>query len=112
MFLIENSNNKKIMNIIAQLIKQPCNFVSKFPFTVTSYQKVINTWKKFKNGDYLPFNIHQIFSFHLIKKNHVILYNSKGLTNALLLCFINEKYINILLPNYTLDESCIAIWLA
>ena len=97
------------MNIIAQLIQTPCTYLTKLSFDI-SYQTVIDTWELFCNGDTLPKQVTQIFLVHKIKKNHIILYNNKGQTKALLLCFINGRYMNFLIPNYELDKTCVAIW--
>ena len=97
------------MNVIAQLIKTPCTFLTKVPFDVT-FQKVIDSWKLFCNGSKFSIQINAIFSVHSIKKNHIILYNRNGQENALLLCFINGRYMNLVIPNYDLNQTCVAIW--
>ena len=98
------------MNIIGDLIKSPCTFLVKIPFKVKSYSEVIKIWILFLNGKTLSYEISKFFNIHLVRKNHVILYNSKGKLNSLLLCFINGIYINLLIPNFGLKDSCIAIW--
>ena len=100
------------MNVIASLIQTPCTYTSKFPFTVDSYSTVMEVWKLFRQGTHYPIAISQILSLHLIRKNHIILYNSNTQPNALLLCFINGRYMNFLIPNDGLTETCVAIWFA
>ncbi len=98
------------MNEIARLIKKPCTFTRTIPYTVNSYNHVMNIWKIFKNGGSLPIDISEIFQMHMSNINHIILYNSKALDTALLLCYINGRFINTVVPSYSLDKSCVAIW--
>ena len=98
------------MNVIASLIQTPCTYVTTFPFTVDSYYKVMEIWKLFRQGTQYPVVISQILSVHMIRKNHIILYNSQTQANALLLCFINGRYMNFLIPNDGLTGTCVAIW--
>ena len=100
------------MNEIARLIKKPCTFARTIPYTAHSYNHVIDIWKAFKNGQSLPLDISQIFHMHLSNINHIILYNSKDLDNSLLLCYINGRFINTVIPNYSLDKSCVAVWVS
>ena len=98
------------MNEIAQLIKKPCIFTRTIPYTAHSYNHVLDIWKAFKNGQSLPIDISHIFYMHMCTINHVILYNSKALDTSLLLCYINGRFINTIIPSYTLDKSCVAVW--
>jgi len=88
------------------LIKTPTKKIIYIPFEVSSYSKVIETWKIYKKCGKHNINIKDIekkildniFSFHNDHKNHVLLYYSANLKNCLLMCRIENKYINMIAP--------------
>ena len=62
------------------------------------------------NSDFcIAESIKDIFDFHLSNINHVILFYSKNKKNALLMGKIDKKYINIIVPAYTLKEKNVSI---
>ena len=99
-----------IYSKIKEMITKPSKKIMKVPFDVTSYHEVISVWKKFKtdnrpNGNSLDdFLLHNIFQFHLSNINHVILYYSKNKDDSILLCKIDNKYVNMLAPIKPLDR--------
>ena len=82
------------------MILKPCKKITFIPHHVNNYSKVIEFWNKYKKNRRISIDIilKNIFDFHLSKNNHVLLYYSTNLDNCLMMCKINEKYINIRAP--------------
>ena len=76
------------------------------------YKEVINIWKLYKNEKKIyndDFLIKDIFDFHLSNVNHVILFYSKNNKNALLMGKIDNEYINLIIPSYSLKDKDVSI---
>jgi energy-converting hydrogenase A subunit M len=95
-----------VLKKIKELLKIESKKIIYIPFKVQSYSKVIELWNYYKKTNNININIidfqkkmlYDIFSFHNNNENHVLLYYSKNLKNCLLMCKINNKYINMLAP--------------
>ena len=91
---------------IKEFLKIPTKKIIYIPFKVSSYSKVIEIWKDYKKTKKINIKLrdihkkilYNIFSFHDDHKNHVLLYYSINLKNCLLMCRINNKYINMVAP--------------
>ena len=88
---------------INELIRQPCNMVWKIPFVVNCYEDVLKEWKNYKltgklNTSVNELKLKNIFEFHKINMDHIILYWSLNQPMCLLMCKINNKYINLTTP--------------
>lgn len=110
-YLHNKEKNKKIKEMF-NIFSKPCNIVYPIKYEINNYEEVINIWKKYKNEKIIYNNdllIKDIFDFHLSNINHVILFYSKNKKNALLMGKIDKKYINIIVPAYTLKEKNVSI---
>ena len=73
--------------------------------SVFDYNEVINVWLKYKNENKLilldedKHIVKDVFDFHKENIDHVILYYSKELLDCLIMCRIDNKYINIQIPS-------------
>jgi len=97
-----------IYSKIKAMIAKPSKQIMKVPFDVTSYNEVITIWKKFKMKESINSSddclLKNIFEFHLSNINHVILYYSKNKDDSILLCKVDNKYVNMLAPIKPLDR--------
>jgi len=100
-----------MISLIRQIIlKSPIKIIY-LPYNVLSYQTVIKLWKCFLKGSTKLPDIDTIFNFHSNHPCHVLLYYSKNLNDCLLLCKINNEYMNIRLPmEYYSNKSFVAIY--
>ena len=57
----------------------------------------------------LPFNyekiIKEVFKFHLNTFDHVIVFQSNNLSNALLMCRVYKKYYNVIIPKIPISDE-------
>ena len=89
---------------IREMIRKPCNIVWKVPFIVADYNEVLLEWQKYRDSNTLSSSVgdsrllKEIFTFHSHTRNHIVLYKSRNLSDCLLMCRIDGKYINILAP--------------
>ena len=89
---------------INELIKRPCNIAWDIPFIVNCYDDVLKEWNKYKVSGQLDTNImynqnlKNIFDFHIMNIDHIVLYWSSNQEMCLLMCKINNKYINLEVP--------------
>ena len=95
---------------IKHILKQGCNIIYKLNLEVQSYKNVIDVWKKYKHNNMLLVHndrdvINDIFNFHKSNTDHVILYHTKYNENCLLMCKINGKYINLLIPAVEINQE-------
>ena len=84
------------------MLMKPCNIIRKVPFKVINYKEVIDLWKIYKNGGNFYINenleLKNLFEFHKSNVNHIILFWSINNDNCILLCKVDEKYFNLLIP--------------
>ena len=103
---------KKIKEIFVE--KKP-NIVYPIRYIINDYVSIVKLWKKFTiTGKIIcPFEfediLKNIFIFHNSQINHVIAIQSYNLNNCLLMCKINNKYINIIIPKIPFHENEISI---
>ena len=89
---------------INELIKRPCNIAWKIPFIVNCYDDVLKEWNKYRVTRQLNTNImndqnlKNIFDCHITNVDHIVLYWSSNQRMCLLMCKINNKYINLKIP--------------
>lgn len=86
---------------IKKILLTPPTFVTKIPFEVKNYRKVLELWSNYKKYKILSLNdvrVKGVFDFHLSQCDHVIMYYSNKMENCLLLCKINNLYYNIITP--------------
>ena len=94
---------------IRTLLSQVCNVVYDVAVEVESYKQVVASWVKYKNtkSSYLRKDedlISDIFKFHRIEKDHIVLYYSRNKPECLLMCRVGGKYINVLAPAAGIDH--------
>ena len=104
---------------IKQILNQGCNVVYRLKLEVDSYKSVIDVWKTYKRNNIISITtsdrriIKEIFDFHKTINDHVILYFSRKKKNCLLMCKINNEYINLLIPAVKINrdqKSFVAIY--
>jgi hypothetical protein len=98
------------LNRIKEIFKRPCNIIYKVPFSVDNYKDVLFAWREYrKKGRTSTYHktICDIFDFHNTDCDHIILY-----CDCLLMCKIQNKYINIKIPMLieNAEESFIATY--
>ena len=91
------------------MLRNESNVLYRTSIQVSSYCKVIERWIKFKTFKELKFDtplslIRDIFKFHRSDSNHIVLYYSKNMRECLLMCRVKSKYINLLIPAYSLQN--------
>ena len=85
---------------IKQILNQGCNVVYRLKLEVDAYKSVIDVWKTYKRINTLGIVtsdrriIKEIFDFHKTINDHVILYFSSKKENCLLMCKINNEYMD------------------
>ena len=90
---------------IKNLLLQDCNVIYNTKLSVNDYNEVINVWLKYKNENKLFLMeedhhiVKSVFDFHKENIDHVILYYSKELLDCLVMCRIDNRYINIQIPS-------------
>lgn len=96
---------KNIIFIKSKLIKKPVNIFS-IDKSVEKYENVLELWKKFKKDrKNMTYKIYCIFMIHLQEDNHIIMYHSKFKNNSLIMCKINNKYYNYILPYIEINNK-------
>ena len=96
---------------IKQILNQGCNVVYRLKLEVDAYKSVIDVWKTYKRINTLGIVtsdrriIKEIFDFHKTINDHVILYFSSKKENCLLMCKINNEYINLLVPAVEINQD-------
>lgn len=88
---------------INEIIRHPCNIKLEIPYVVDNYSDVLQEWKNYRLNSQLPAiagdeNLKNIFDFHKITTDHIILYWSMNQSTCLLMCKIDNKYINMTAP--------------
>lgn len=94
---------------INQMLKNGSNILYNTKIEVPSYNSVVQKWIHFKTFKGLNLEhdtklIRDIFKFHRSNLNHIILYYSKNMNTCLLMCRVHAKYINLLIPAYSLHD--------
>ena len=110
-YLQKRNKNKKIKRIF-NIFSKPCNIAYPIKYEINNYKEVIDIWKLYKNEKKIfnnDFLIKDIFDFHLSNINHVILFYSKNNKNALLMSKIDNEYINIIIPAYSLRNKGVSM---
>ena len=103
------------LNRIKEIFNHPCNIIYKVPFSVDNYKDVLFAWREYKkkgrNSTYHK-TICDVFDFHNTNCDHIILYWSSKMNDCLLMCKIQNKYINIKIPMLieNAEESFIATY--
>ena len=97
--------------IVSNIIKNDSSFVYPIYNDVNSYNDLVRVWNNYKKTFMLPytikndFTIREIFKFHRSNfNNHVIMYFSKNMRDALLMTRINNNYYNYTIPALNLKE--------
>lgn len=109
------------MEKIKKLLLQNSNVIYNIKLSVLNYKEVILAWKNYKSKNELNILdehdkhiIKNIFNFHKLSIDHIILYYSKELIDCLIMCKINNKYINLQIPTNdlisNLNRSFIAVY--
>lgn len=110
-YLQQKDKNKKIKKIF-NIFSKPSNIVYPIKYEINYYKEVVDIWKLYKNEKKIynnDFLIKDIFDFHLSNINHVILFYSKNNNNALLMGKIDNEYINLIIPAYSLKDKGVSI---
>jgi len=110
-YLQKRDKNEKIRTIF-NIFSNPCNIVYPIKYEINDYKEVIDIWKPYKSGKKIynnDFLIKDIFDFHLSNTDHVILFYSKNKINALLMSKIDNEYINLIIPAYSLKNKGVSI---
>jgi len=103
------------LNRIKEIFNHPCNIIYKVPFSVDNYKDVLFAWREYKkkgrNSTYHK-TICDVFDFHNTNCDHIILYWSSNMNDCLLMCKVQNKYINIKIPMLieNVEESFIATY--
>ena len=99
---------------IKEILNHPCNIIYKVPFMVNNYKEVLIAWREYKKNKSLSFNktVCDVFDFHNTSCDHIILYWSANMNDCLLMCKVQNKYINIKIPMLieNAEESFIATY--
>ena len=102
------------LNRIREILNHPCNIIYKVPFMVNNYKEVLIAWREYKKNKNLSFNktVCDVFDFHTTSCDHIILYWSANMNDCLLMCKVQNKYINIKIPMLieNAEESFIATY--
>ena len=102
------------LNRIREIFNHPCNITYKVPFSVNKYRDVLVAWREYKKNSNLSFHktICDVFEFHDSSCDHIILYWSANMNDCLLMCKVQNKYINIKIPMLieNAEESFIATY--
>ena len=99
---------------IKEILNHQCNIIYKVPFMVNNYKEVLIAWREYKKNKNLSFNktVCDVFDFHNTSCDHIILYWSANMNDCLLMCKVQNKYINIKIPMLieNAEESFIATY--
>ena len=99
---------------IREILNHQCNIIYKVPFMVNNYKEVLIAWREYKKNKNLSFNktVCDVFDFHNTSCDHIILYWSANMNDCLLMCKVQNKYINIKIPMLieNAEESFIATY--
>tara|TARA_B100002051_G_C16225148_1_gene387674 strand:+ start:123 stop:452 length:330 start_codon:yes stop_codon:yes gene_type:complete len=99
---------------IREILNHQCNIIYKVPFMVNNYKEVLIAWREYKKNKSLSFNktVCDVFDFHTTSCDHIILYWSANMNDCLLMCKVQNKYINIKIPMLieNAEESFIATY--
>ena len=99
---------------IREILNHQCNIIYKVPFMVNNYKEVLIAWREYKKNKNLSFNktVCDVFDFHTTSCDHIILYWSANMNDCLLMCKVQNKYINIKIPMLieNAEESFIATY--
>jgi len=92
---------------IKKLLQGQCNVVWKTDIVVSDYKEVIHFWKHYKRTGELLLEQKEIkdtFEFHSNTFDHIVLYYSIGQSTSLLLCRIDMRNINVIIPSKPLHK--------
>jgi|TARA_B110000438_G_scaffold260124_1_gene269990 hypothetical protein len=105
------------LTFIKNTILTKPTYIVEIPLRVSNYAEAVAMWGQYKKYKTIPIsNTHvvNVFKFHLDCSNHVIMYHTYKDNNCLLLCKINNKFFNIIIPfindGISIDESFIATY--
>ena len=108
-----NDELKFIKNI---LLTKP-TYMAEVPFRVTNYAEAVSLWGQYKKNKSISVNnthVINAFKFHLDCGDHVIMFHTYKDNNCLLLCKVNNKFYNIIIPflneGAPINESFIATY--
>mgnify|MGYP006106919559 CR=1 FL=1 len=88
-----------MLSKIKDILSRPCKNATEIQFNVTDYDQVITEWNVYKKKKkHKIIEVNNIFHFHLHQDDHIILYHSAYLNEALIMCKINDTYKNITIP--------------
>ena len=92
-------------------------YMAEVPFRVTHYAEAVTLWSQYKKHKSISINnthVENAFKFHLDCGDHVIMFHTYKDNNCLLLCKVNNKFINIIIPfindGSLINESFIATY--
>jgi len=93
-----------IMSKIQDLFKKKPNIVYDIPHSIQNYKDVVKIFYNYRLTNKLDFYdpgsiITEVCKFHENNSDHIIMYHSSDKDDALLLCRIQEKNVNILIPS-------------
>ncbi len=103
---INIKTTEEALNAVKEIFEKKPNIVYGFEdYKIEKYDEIINQYRnwlitsKFEASIDKKKLIKQIFEFHYnTTQDHVIAFQSYNLDNALLMCRINKKFLNIVIP--------------
>ena len=104
-------NSKYFLKIKNIFINKKPNIVYGLTLTINNYKNIIDYWKKYLLGEKLiipdeySLTITEVFKFHYNITDHVIMFQSYNLSNSLLMCRIDRKFFNIIIPKIPVDNT-------
>ena len=94
-----------IIKFIKELLNNEPNTIFTVPWNVNNYKEVMKLWHdyKYKNKKMIieeeyKYILRTMFEFHLINKNHVMIFFSNNKTTCLCMAKYKNKHINIEMP--------------
>ena len=104
---------------IKKIILTKPTYIAEVPFRVSNYSEAVAMWGQYKKYKSIPItNTHVVnaFKFHMDCGNHVVMFHTYKDNNCLLLCKINNKFFNIIIPfineGSPMNDSFIATYIA
>jgi len=112
-----NPPTKQELSFIKKTILTKPTYIAEVPFRVSNYAEAVTMWVQYKRKKTIPIaNTHVLnaFKFHLNCNEHVVMYHTYKDNNCLLLCKVNNKFFNIIIPfineGLSITESFIATY--
>ena len=106
------------LKFIKNIILTKPTYIAEIPFRVKHYSEAVQLLSKYKKNPEIPINnthVINAFKFHLNVGNHVVMYHTYNDNNCLLLCRVNNKFFNIIMPfvneGQKLNDSFIATYI-